>query len=136
MPVQPRDTGAGADIVTLGNAEYRSWFDAFGTASVAISVKATPGYLCSVYVTNKNAALRYLHLYDKTSAPVGSDVPVCSLPIPAGSATVPGVLSLTDAFFSQGGRRFTAGIAVGVSTAEGSHTAATASDHDISGSYI
>lgn len=50
-------------------------------------VKATPGNLYNIIVTNLNAAARYLKLYDKATAPtVGTDVPVWTILIP-GTAT-------------------------------------------------
>lgn len=57
----------------------------------ATSVKASAGTLYSLLVVNLNAAVRYLKLYNKASAPtVGTDTPVATIPIPA-STTGAGV---------------------------------------------
>lgn len=51
----------------------------------ATSTKASAGTVWSVLATNINAAVRYLKLYNKASAPtVGTDTPVLTLAIPAG----------------------------------------------------
>lgn len=50
----------------------------------ATSVKASAGQVGFIYAANLNAAVRYLKLYNKASAPtVGSDTPIATLPIPA-----------------------------------------------------
>lgn len=52
----------------------------------ATSVKASAGTVNQIIVNNTNAAVRYLKLYNKASAPtVGTDTPVLTLAIPAGS---------------------------------------------------
>ena len=52
----------------------------------ATSVKATVGQLYGWYVYNSNVAVRYLKLYNKSTAPtVGTDTPAMVLPIPPGS---------------------------------------------------
>lgn len=110
-------------------------FDAMGN-DVDISVKAAPGYLMSVYVTNENAAVRFLQLHDKASAPVNPNAPVMSLPIPAGTANNPGVLKLGAEHFGPAGRQCAVGIAIGISTTETTFTAATTTEHSISGGYV
>lgn len=77
----------------------------------ATSVKASAGELGLIYAVNLNAAVRYLKLYNKASAPtVGTDTPVATLPIPA---------STTGAGFSlpiPEGLAFSTGIAYAVTT--------------------
>ena len=52
----------------------------------ATSVKASAGTVNHIVVNNINAAVRYLKVYNKASAPtVGTDTPVLTLAIPAGS---------------------------------------------------
>lgn len=121
--------------VAIAAEEVRSFFDALG-ADVDISVKATAGYLMSIVVTNINAAVRYVQLHDKATAPANPDVPIMSIPISAGSATLATTLILGEEFFGKGGRECTTGIAIGVSTTGNTFTAATASDHYISGSFV
>lgn len=53
----------------------------------ATVVKARSGYITSVSASNANAAVRYLKIYDKATAPtVGTDVPVLIYAIPAASS--------------------------------------------------
>lgn len=53
----------------------------------ATSVKGSAGQVYTVIAHNINAAVRYLKLYDKATAPtVGTDTPVMTLPIPANAA--------------------------------------------------
>lgn len=53
----------------------------------ATSVKASAGQLYMVTASNVNAAVRYLKLYNKASAPtVGTDVPVFTFAIPGNTA--------------------------------------------------
>ena len=53
----------------------------------ATVVKGGPGKLFGWYFYNANAAVRYLKLYNKATAPtVGTDTPVLTIPIPAGAA--------------------------------------------------
>lgn len=52
----------------------------------ATSVRPTRCHLGGWYLYNTNAAVRYLKLYDKASAPtVGTDTPVLTIPIPPNS---------------------------------------------------
>lgn len=49
----------------------------------ATSGKATTGWLFGVVAYNTNAAVRYLKIYNKASAPtVGTDTPVMTIPLP------------------------------------------------------
>lgn len=53
----------------------------------ATSAKGSAGQVGGWYLYNANAAVRYLKLYNKATAPtVGTDVPVMTIPIPPGSA--------------------------------------------------
>lgn len=53
----------------------------------ATSVKASAGQVFTIMAHNTNAAVRYLKLYNKASAPtVGTDTPVMTLPIPGNTA--------------------------------------------------
>ena len=103
--------------------------------SVAMLVKNAQGFLNSVIATNINAAVRYLQVFNQSTAPAANQVPVLSLPIPAGSATVPGALTLGSDILGVDGFYLTNGIALGVSTAAGLYTAATATDHAVGGMF-
>lgn len=53
----------------------------------ATSLKATPGQVGIISVGSVNSAARYLHFYDKASAPtVGTDTPVATFIIPGNTA--------------------------------------------------
>lgn len=90
----------------------------------ATSVKASIGEIGFIYAVNLNAAVRYLKLYNKASAPtVGTDTPIATLPIPA---------SATGAGFSlaiPGGVTLGTGIALALTTgAADSDTGAVAAN--------
>lgn len=95
----------------------------------ATVVKASAGQIYTLYANNVNAAVRYLKLYNKATAPtVGTDVPVMTLAIPAG-----GVVNLS--FF--GGLAFSAGIAFALTTgvADADTAAVAASEHVVNIGY-
>lgn len=74
----------------------------------ATSVKASAGQVFGWAIYNGNAAVRFLKLYNKASAPtVGTDVPVMVVPIPAGA--------LANVAFPHG-IAFAAGIAFALTT--------------------
>ena len=94
-------------------------------------IKAAPGTLKSVVAVNVNAALRYLKLYDKATAPASTDVPVHVIPLGV-SATGPGCPVLPPeglAFVNGIGFRLTTGIA------DNDNTAVTANDVVVSYSF-
>lgn len=103
---------------------------------VDIAVKASAGVLYSIHVTNINAAVRYLQIFNQTTAPAGGNTPFISIPIPAGSSTAPSAVSLGRDFFGLGGIAHATGIAVGISTTSATFTAATTTDHTIAGTYL
>lgn len=96
----------------------------------ATSTKASAGTLWSVTANNINAAARYLKLYNKASAPtVGTDVPVLTIPIPAGGiAQVDG---------GSNGVRFATGIAWALTTAaaDSDTGAVAANEHKVALAY-
>lgn len=95
--------------------------------TVTGTMKATAGNLLSIAVTNRNAAVRYLQLYNTASA---------TTPILA-QFTIPlsGMLILGTDFFTDKGWPFSTGITWGISTSATVYAAATASEHDVSGSF-
>lgn len=88
----------------------------------ATSVKTSGGIVYGVVASNINAAIRYLKIYNKASAPtVGTDVPVLTLAIP-----LTGVLSLN---LGPLGLKLGTGIAFALTTgAADSDTAAVAAN--------
>lgn len=91
-------------------------------------VKAAPGRVLHFYATNENASARWFQLHDKATDPAGTEVPIVSKKIPAGTAAVPGYLEFRYVV----PRRFSAGVAWAVSTTQATFTdAATASEHTV-----
>ncbi len=77
----------------------------------ATSVKASAGTLYVIMTMNLNAAVRYLKLYNKASAPtVGTDTPVLTMPIPASTTGAGFVINLDP------GADFSLGIALALTT--------------------
>lgn len=103
---------------------------------VDVSVKGTAGNLLSIRATNINAAIRYLQIHNKASAPTSGDTALLSFPIPAGTSTAPAVVELGSEFFGANGLRLSTGVAIGISTAATTFTAATTTDHVVSGMYV
>jgi len=87
-------------------------FKRISTADVnSANIKASAGQVYAIYATNVNAAIRYLKVYDKATAPtVGTDAPVFTLGIPGG--TTGGVLKVTI----PPGVVFATGIGMGLTT--------------------
>lgn len=78
----------------------------------ATSVKGSAGQVYTILAHNINAAVRYLKLYNKATAPtVGTDTPVMTLPIPA-DATGKGFVLDTGGM----GIAFSVGIALAITT--------------------
>lgn len=90
------------------------------------AIKPNPGNVYAVQATNANAAVRYLQLHNKATAPAGGDVPEYSFPIPASG----GVVRVGEEFFGREGQYFTTGISFGISTTQNTFTdSATDSEH-------
>ena len=113
---------------TVGTTVY----SALGTSTGA-NIKNSAGFILNIYccnlrasidssTTNLNSAVRYLQLFDSTSAPSGT--PIRSYPIYPNS----GVLILGQDFLGGEGMQFTTGITWGISTTPLTYTAATAGE--------
>lgn len=97
----------------------------------ATSTKATAGNLFEIAADNMSAAIEYLKLYNKASAPtVGTDVPILTIPVPANGQIVLNFGAL--------GLRFPLGIAFATTLNQpvADATAIAAGDMHISGTYI
>lgn len=80
------------------------------TATAIKDAGATPGRAFRIVAQNANAAVRFIKLYDKATAPtVGTDTPVMTVAIPA--SNVPLVIDLGDM-----GVAFTLGMWLGTTT--------------------
>lgn len=103
----------------------------FGAATKA-NVAASTANVLSVYVINRNAAVRYFQLHNKATAPAATEVPIYSFAVPAGTTNNPGVVSLGSDFFTSNGRNFSTGLGWAISTTEGTFTdSATANEHSV-----
>lgn len=98
-------TGSGNFSIAPGSATTQNAVSAATTNATLI--KNTAGNLTELTVFNPTAALVYVKLYNKTSAPtVGTDVPVLTIPVP-----VNGVVNMA---FGTNGKRFGTGISYAI----------------------
>ena len=121
---------SGGTVTNTPATPTQSFINSAATTN-ATSVKASAGTVYGITATNINAAIRYLKLYNKASAPtVGTDVPVLSIPIPAtGQVSInPGAMGI----------RFGTGIALAITAAaaDTDTTAVAASEIKVATSYI
>lgn len=104
-----------------GNASVSNKATATGGATIgkvlsaastnATNLKGSAGNVFSIALVNTNAAVRYIHLYNKATAPtVGTDVPVVTFGIP-GNAAGAGISIPADI-----GAAFTTGISYSLTT--------------------
>lgn len=140
-PVRVADAGTDAtnNVEAIANlpmagTTYAPSFSS-NLASAGAAVKASAGNLRSLCATNRNASLRWLQVFNQTTAPASSNVPIFQVPLPPGGSTTPTSVIIGEDFFSNQGINLSTGISVGVSTASGSYTAATSADHDIFATY-
>lgn len=121
--------------VTIGNGTTLSTLGGTSSASTnATSVKATPGTLFELTVSNPTATVAYFKLYNKASAPtVGTDVPIATYRI-AATASAGDTITLD---FGANGKRFTTGIAYSLSgAAVATDTTSSVAGIQIHGTYI
>jgi hypothetical protein len=101
------------------------------------NIKSSTGNVFGFYITNDNAAVRYFQLHNKATAPAGTDVPIYSFKVPAGTANNPGVLVIGTEFFTGPGKNFSTGIGWAISTTFGTFTdSATNTEHIVYVHYI
>lgn len=109
-----------------------STFASVGAATTG-TAKAAAGVLFAITATNRNAAVRYLQLFDSTAS---TATVLYQWPITAAAAGVAGYVDIGTEFFTAMGWAFSTGITWGVSTTAGSYVAATASETDVAGSFL
>lgn len=121
----------------IASASYSpTSFVNFGTATKA-NVKASAGSLFAIMASSINAAIRYLLIHNKASAPAAAEVPVLAFPIPAGTSTAPSSVIIDSDFLGASGYYLSTGIGWAISTTSATFTdSATASDHVINGMYV
>lgn len=76
-------------------------------------IKAASGLLFALHITNKATAVRFVKLYDATSATVGTETPVAIIGIPGNSSDN----VLAGLSFGGRGLYFDVGICIGAATA-------------------
>lgn len=95
----------------------------------AAVVKSTAGSLTELSIFNSSISNIYLKLYNKTTTPVpGTDVPIATLYIPAGTHLCQD--------FGLLGKRFTAGIGISMGTGTPSDNTAVAAGITVSATYL
>lgn len=112
------------DATAQGTATLLQFADVSTGSAV---VKASGARLLSIHAANRNAASRYLQVFNSTGS---TSTVYYQWLIPAGSQ-----IELGTDFFTEIGWSFPTGLTVGISTSSGSYSAATAADHDFGGSY-
>lgn len=85
-------------------------------------VKESFGAIRSAYAENRHSAKQYLQIFDKATAPQAGDVPLISVPMPAGG----GGFVLDDSLWGIEGQALQTGLAFGISSTVGSFTAGNA----------
>jgi hypothetical protein len=111
----------GADGTGQDNWTPAYLLSASGTNGTII--KGSPGALGFIYAVNKNAAIRYLKLYNSATVSVGSTTQLAALPIPASTTGAGFMLPIP------GGLAFTTGICIGLTTGSATgDTGAVAAD--------
>lgn len=114
---------------TAGGLSTVSRLPSAAASTNATSVKASAGRLYKIRGYNAAAAVRYLKLYDKASAPtVGTDVPVVTI-----------ALKATDVFdidFINIGQFFATGIAYALTTGAADNDTGALTLHDVTGLNI
>ena len=98
--------------------------------ATGVVVKAAAGQIYNLHCANINAAVRYLKLYDKATAPTAADTPIMTIPLPAGGVPV--------IFISDHGIPFSNGIAYRAVTgiADNDNTGASASETPLNIQYL
>lgn len=98
------------------------------TQVATANIKSGSCQVLGGFVTNINAALRYIQFYNSTSSTAGT--PAYVIPLPAGSATNPGSVTL-DTVFMGAGINLATGCTIGISTTLATYSGATSTDHVI-----
>jgi hypothetical protein len=95
---------------------------------VSGTLKTSGGRLYSYRAENRNAAARWLQLWDTAGSP-GTGTLIDAVWIPASGGYV------QDAVFYENGLTFSSGITWGFSTTSSTYSAATAADHTFAADY-
>jgi hypothetical protein len=91
--------------------------------ATGVNIKGSQGAVVGWYIANNATSARFVKLYNKAMAPtVGTDTPLCTIQVPASSAT--------NISFTGGGINFAAGIGIAATNlvADADTTAPSAND--------
>lgn len=96
------------------------------TGTTYQTTKATAGLIKRIFVSNTNAAIRYLLIYNQTTAtPSGSTNLLYAIPIPIGAGSTIPLEKLELGIYCS------TGITLAISTSDTTFTAATAAEHKL-----
>ena len=120
----PFSVNATPKVGTTGGATPYMYLAAASTNQDSQSVKGSAGHLYGYDVFNTNAALRYVKIYDKATAPTSSDTPKLVILVPGNTAGAGAVKDFAN------GVVFTLGIGIRITTGQANSdaTAVTAGD--------
>jgi len=108
-----------------------SYFHDEGLAAGTAVIKAKGGRVHAFYASNRNAAARYLILFNAASGSADADI-VGAFLIPPGDG-----IMLGDIHLGPQGKPFATGIAFGISTVSTTYDgSATSTEHDVFVRYI
>lgn len=128
-PIRTDPVGTTTQPVAVAGYPASTYYTAL--AAVSGVAKASAGNLKSLKAANRNAAARYIQIFNSAAGPTGGATPLDQTLVPAGATVVLG----TD-FFTDAGVALGTGIAWGFSTTSGTYTAATAADHDFAAAVV
>ncbi len=144
LPTETSDTDAAAAVdsqhrqivVVAGESapvvedDGYTLFSDFG-ASNAASVKGSAGNVFSITCYNENAAIHYFQLHNKATAPIATEVPIFSIPVPPSGGVI-----LDESFFSDRGTYFATGIGFAWSSTDATATLGTAGEQTTHIRYV
>ncbi len=119
-----------AVVVSDGCSTYRVLWP---NNTTGVVILAAPGQLMGYEVFNLNAAARFVKLYNKATAPTGSDTPIRTIVVPGGTAGSGAIRSTAMV-----GTNFSAGLSIRVTTgiADADTGAPTASETAVHIDYL
>ena len=99
--------------------------------------KASAATLGGFIVGNYSSSIVYFQLFNSTSTPVNTNIPIRQWPIGIGVSTSPTIFALGAGYYGPGGLTgtFTSGLSWAISTTSGALTLASASSCDVEVDY-
>lgn len=115
-------TGVGVKPVaslTYSGIPYFSHADVSYTPAIGVA----PCQLMSVWVSNVGSSLLFVQVHNRITDPTGGQAPVYIKPLPAGSATVPGICNIGVQELGVSGLYLSTGLTIAVSSVFATYTA-------------